>query len=259
MAPSNVTLIQRRTDKVPQRLRAHSISSRHYGPRRTRRSSRAHFVERPALVVADIFRDFGPAWLDADRGHVGHAQLKVMSAIEASRTAALGGYVVRCENGTCTHTVIAYCRCRDRHFPKYQGSQALTWMQERKAELLQVPYFHIAFTLPAEIGAIAYRNKAVRAPALPCPMVTLPTLTCVEVSKVAVWALAGVANAAMMHGRVIINARQVRKVALVVMISTFRVELMRRFQSNIGSSDLKGPAQVRSLLHSRGAAAHRFS
>ena len=118
-------------------------------------------MQRPALEVADIFRDFGSAWLHANRGHVSHAQLKVMSAIEACRTAALGGYVARCENSECAHTVIAYRSCRNRHCPKCQGSQALAWMEERKAELLEVPYFHIVFTLPAEIGAIAYQNKAV--------------------------------------------------------------------------------------------------
>jgi hypothetical protein len=68
-------------------------------------------VERPALEVADIFRDFGPAWRDANRGHLSHAQLKVMSAIEACRTAALGGYVARCQNAECGHTIIAYCSC----------------------------------------------------------------------------------------------------------------------------------------------------
>ena len=118
-------------------------------------------MERPALEVADTFRDFGPGWLKANRGHVSHAQLKVMSAIEACRTAALGGYVARCENTECAHTVIAYCSCRNRHCPKCHGSQALAWMAERKAELLQVPYFHVVFTLPAEIAAIAYQNKAV--------------------------------------------------------------------------------------------------
>jgi Transposase zinc-binding domain len=90
-------------------------------------------VERPALEVADIFRDFGPAWRETNRGHVSHAQLKVMSAIEACRTAALGGYVARCENAQCAHMVISYCSCRNRHCPKCQGSQALAWMEERKA------------------------------------------------------------------------------------------------------------------------------
>jgi hypothetical protein len=117
-------------------------------------------MQRPPLEVADIFRDFGPAWLEANRGHVSHAQLKVMDAILACRTAALGGYVARCDNPACDHTVIAYASCRNRHCPKCQGSQALAWMEKRKAELLQVPYFHIVFTLPTEIGAIAYQNKA---------------------------------------------------------------------------------------------------
>jgi hypothetical protein len=83
-----------------------------------------------------------------------------MGAIEACRTAALGGYVARCENAECAHTVIAYCSCRNRHCAKCQGSQALAWMEDRKADLLQIPYFHVVFTLPAEIGAIAYQNKA---------------------------------------------------------------------------------------------------
>jgi hypothetical protein len=92
------------------------------------------------------------------RGHLTHAQLKVMSAIEACRTADLGGYVARCD--TCQHTSIHYCSCRNRHCPKCQGSQAREWLEARKAELLEVPYFHVVFTLPPRIGAIAYQNKA---------------------------------------------------------------------------------------------------
>jgi hypothetical protein len=87
--------------------------------------------------------------------------MKVMSAIEGCRTAALGGHVARCENDACGHTAIAYNSCRNRHCPKCQGSLALAWMEARKAELLEVPYFHVVFTLPARIGAIAYTNKAV--------------------------------------------------------------------------------------------------
>jgi hypothetical protein len=113
-------------------------------------------VARPALEVADIFRDHGSAWRDANRGHVSLAQLKVMSAIESCRTAALGGHVARCED--CADTTIAYNSCRNRHCPKCQGG-ARTWMEEREAELLPVPYFHIVFTLPAPIGGIAYQNK----------------------------------------------------------------------------------------------------
>ena len=84
-----------------------------------------------------------------------------MSAIESCRTAALGGHVVRCQNSACGHTAIAFNSCRDRHCPKCQGAAAREWMQDREAELLPVPYFHIVFTLPAAIGDIAYQNKAV--------------------------------------------------------------------------------------------------
>jgi hypothetical protein len=118
-------------------------------------------MARPSLEVADIFRDHGPAWRDANRGHVSLGQLKVMSAIESCRTAALGGHVARCENYACGHTTIAYNSCRNRHCPKCQGAQAREWMQAREAELLPVPYFHIVFTLPSAIGDVAYHNKAV--------------------------------------------------------------------------------------------------
>ncbi len=118
-------------------------------------------MPRPALEVADIFRDHGPAWRDANRGHVSLGQLKVMSAIERCRTAALGGHVLRCENDACGHTAIAYNSCRNRHCPKCQGAAAREWMAARAAELLPVPYFHVVFTVPAAIGDIAYHNKAV--------------------------------------------------------------------------------------------------
>jgi hypothetical protein len=113
------------------------------------------------LEVADIFRDHGPAWRQANAGHVSLGQMRVMSAIERCRTAALGGHVGRCENETCAHTVIAYNSCRNRHCPKCQGAAARQWLVEREAELLPVPYFHVVYTLPAEIGDIAYQNKAV--------------------------------------------------------------------------------------------------
>src|SRR5438552_3978496 len=116
-------------------------------------------MARPAPEIADIFRDHGPAWRKANAGHLSLGQLKVMSAIESCRTVALGGHVMRCED--CSHTTIAYNSCRNRHCPKCQGSQALAWMEERKAELLAVPYFHVVFTLPVRIAAIAYTNKAV--------------------------------------------------------------------------------------------------
>src|ERR1700675_1042685 len=118
-------------------------------------------MSRPAVEVADIFRDHGPAWRQANRGHVSLDQLKVMSAVESCRTAALGGHVARCENTACGYTSIAYNSCRNRHCPKCQGAQARDWMEARVAELLAVPYFHIVFTMPAAIGDIAFQNKAV--------------------------------------------------------------------------------------------------
>jgi hypothetical protein len=114
---------------------------------------------RPSLEVADIFRDHGAAWRQANRGHVSLGQLKVMSAIERCRTAALGGHVARCEG--CDHIQVSYCSCRNRHCPKCQGTAARQWLAERKAELLPVGYFHLVFTLPAPIADIAYQNKRV--------------------------------------------------------------------------------------------------
>jgi hypothetical protein len=116
---------------------------------------------RSFLEVAEIFRDHGAAWRQANRGHVSLAQLKAMSAIESCRTAVLGGHVARCENGACGHTVIAYNSCRNRSCPKCQGAAAREWLAERAAELLPVPYFHVVFTLPAAIAEIAYQNKTV--------------------------------------------------------------------------------------------------
>src|SRR5712672_350052 len=117
-------------------------------------------MSRPALEVADIFRDRGPAWRRANAGHISLEQLKVMSAIENCPTAALGGHVARCENEECGHTQIAYNSCRNRHCPKCQGAAAREWLAEREKELLPVPYFHVVFTLPAKISDIAYLNKA---------------------------------------------------------------------------------------------------
>ena len=116
---------------------------------------------RPALEVADIFRGHGAAWRQANAGHVSLGQLKVMSAIEDCRTAALGGHVARCENKACGYTAIAYNSCRNRHCPKCQGAQAREWLAEREAELLPVPYFHVVFSLPAKVADIAYQNKTV--------------------------------------------------------------------------------------------------
>jgi hypothetical protein len=116
-------------------------------------------MSRPVVEVADIIRRRGPAWREANAGHLSLGQLKVMSAIERCRTAALGGHVDRCE--ACAHLQISYNSCRNRHCPKCQAVAAKEWLAERQAELLPVPYFHVVFTLPAPIADIAYQNKAV--------------------------------------------------------------------------------------------------
>ena len=113
---------------------------------------------RSAPEVADIFRLHGPAWRQAQRAHLSLAQLKVMSAIEQCRSAALGGHVLRCEG--CGTDQIAYNSCRNRHCPKCQGPAARRWLDARQADLLPVAYYHVVFTLPAPIAAIAYQNKA---------------------------------------------------------------------------------------------------
>jgi hypothetical protein len=114
-------------------------------------------VPRCTLEVADIFRAHGPAYRRANAGHLSLAQLKVMSAIEACRTEALGGHVAACAK--CGHQHIAYNSCKNRHCPKCQGPAARDWMAARAEDLLSVEYFHVVFTLPAEIAQIAYWNK----------------------------------------------------------------------------------------------------
>jgi len=116
-------------------------------------------VGRATLEVADIFREFGPSWRDAQCGHLSLGQLKVMSAIEQCRSAALGGHVLRCEG--CGTDQIAYNSCRNRHCPKCQSGAAKRWLDARQADLLPVEYHHVVFTLPAPIADIAYQNKAV--------------------------------------------------------------------------------------------------
>jgi len=111
------------------------------------------------LEVADIFRAHGPQWRQSRAGHLSLGQLKVMSAIERCRSAALGGHVLRCQ--TCDHTRIAYNSCRDRHCPKCQGSAARRWLEARQVDLLPVDYYHLVFTLPAPISDIAWYNKSV--------------------------------------------------------------------------------------------------
>jgi hypothetical protein len=113
---------------------------------------------RSKLEVADIFRAHGGAYRREHAGHLNLPQLKVMSAVENCRTAALGGHVAACTK--CDHQHIAYNSCRNRHCPKCQGAAAQGWMQARMEDLLPVEYFHVVFTLPVQIADIAYQNKA---------------------------------------------------------------------------------------------------
>jgi len=116
-------------------------------------------MTRPALEVADIFRAHGPAWRLKQTGHLSLGQLKVMSAIEHCRSAALGGHVLQCQ--ACDHIQIAYNSCRNRHCPKCQATAARRWLDARQADLLPVEYYHVVFTLPAPIRDIAWYNKSV--------------------------------------------------------------------------------------------------
>jgi hypothetical protein len=119
--------------------------------------ARASF-SRPPVEVADILRHHGEAYLRDHAGHVGRTERRIMSAITACRTSALGGHVEACDD--CGATRIAYNSCRDRHCPKCQGAARTQWLEDRQGELLPVPYFHVVFTLPPPIAAIAFQNKA---------------------------------------------------------------------------------------------------
>jgi hypothetical protein len=114
-------------------------------------------VAHGALEVADVFRSLGPTWRQSANLSLG--QLKAMSAIEQCRSAALGGHVLRCEG--CAQIEVAYNSCRNRHCPKCQAAAARRWLEAREADLLPVEYYHVVFTLPAAISALAYYNKAV--------------------------------------------------------------------------------------------------
>ena len=103
-------------------------------------------MPRDGLEVADIFRAHGPAWRQSRAGHVSLGQLKVMAAVEACRTAALGGHVAVCQG--CAHSQIAYNSCRNRHCPKCQGAAARAWLTARQADLLPVAYYHVVFKPP---------------------------------------------------------------------------------------------------------------
>jgi len=113
---------------------------------------------RPDLEVADIFHRHGADYRRDHAGHLGRVERRVMAAVEACRTAALGGHAEHCAD--CGLVRQAYNSCRNRHCPKCQGLARAQWLAERQAELLPVPYFHVVFTVPAPIAEIAFQNKA---------------------------------------------------------------------------------------------------
>jgi len=115
-------------------------------------------VERPVLELADVFRSHGDAYLRDHAAHLGRGERRVIGAITACRTAALGGHVEHCD--ACGATRVAYNSCRNRHCPKCQGAARAQWLSARKAELLPAPYFHVVFTLPPAAAEIAFQNKA---------------------------------------------------------------------------------------------------
>ena len=116
-------------------------------------------MARTELEVADIIRHHGVAYRQTHAGTLSRAQLRVMRAVEVCRTATLGGHVEACN--ACGHTRISYNSCRNRHCPKCQALARAEWLEARKADLLPVPYFHVVFTLPEPVAAIAFQNKPV--------------------------------------------------------------------------------------------------
>src|SRR3984893_1202003 len=116
-------------------------------------------MDRPKLEVGDVFRRYGEAYRQQHTGSLSLAQLRVMTAIDRCRTAALGGHIEQCDQ--CRYERHAYNSCRDRHCPKCQSLARAQWIEDRQAELLDPQYFHVVFTVPEEIAAIAYQNKEV--------------------------------------------------------------------------------------------------
>ena len=114
-------------------------------------------MDRPRLEVADVFRRYGAAYRQQHGASLSMAQRRVMTAIEVCRTAVLGGHLEQCDY--CGHQRNAYNSCGDRHCPKCQSLARAQWLQDRQTELLNTQYFHVVFTLPQQIAAIAYQNK----------------------------------------------------------------------------------------------------
>jgi hypothetical protein len=116
-------------------------------------------VDRPTLEVADVFRRYGDTYRDEAGASLATAQRRVMTAIERCRTAALGAHVEQCD--TCGHTRVWFNSCRDRHCPRCQSLARAAWIKDRETDILDTEYFHVVFTVPEEVGSIAYQNKAV--------------------------------------------------------------------------------------------------
>src|SRR5258708_10531226 len=116
-------------------------------------------MPRPALEVGYIFRKYGPEYRRQHGGSLSFQQLRVMRAFEVCRTAALGGNVEKCDQ--CGHRRISYNSCRNRHCTKCQSLAKAEWLDQRRADLLPVEYFHVVFSVPERIAALAYQNKKV--------------------------------------------------------------------------------------------------
>ena len=112
---------------------------------------------RFGLEVADVFRRYGEAFRQCHGASLSTVQRRAMTAIELCRTAALGGHVEHCDH--CDHQRISYNSCRNRSCPKCQALARAEWLEKRESELLDVPYFHVVFTLPEPAAAIAYQNR----------------------------------------------------------------------------------------------------
>jgi hypothetical protein len=116
-------------------------------------------MNRPRLEVADVFCRYGEAYRQKHGASMSGEQRRVMTAVEVCRTAALGGHLERCDQ--CGYERNCFNSCRDRHCPKCQSLARAQWIENRQAELLDCPYFHVVFTVPDEIAAIVYQNKEV--------------------------------------------------------------------------------------------------
>src|SRR3954465_5010334 len=116
-------------------------------------------MNRPSLEMADVVRSAGRKFIEQNRSWLNRLHLKVLTAIERCRTAALGGHIDACS--TCGHHAISFNSCRNRHCPRCQANARDRWIEARSRDLLPVPYAHVVFTLPHELAPLALQNKKV--------------------------------------------------------------------------------------------------